>query len=553
MVARMLYCLTIFYSLALFSSVYADDSYPVFPYHKFTYTGEELEISTEFNNGGLYKVEETETNVFDIWPYSEDESRWGWVYLKSFTRSDRYDHTGFTFHFRITGCKNKKVVFNFHVKEEVDSDTEDITAVYANPDFPVISYDGETWMRMDTKSMKSHPTEEYWKIVTVEHEFTEDTAYLSFQYPYSSTRLDKFIERIHDSPYCTIGNAGRSTEGKDIKLISITNPDVALKEKKVVWFTGLQHCSELGAGRGLEAIIDFLLSDDPAAHEARHCYFFNFIPLVNVDAVDEGRGRTHSLGVNLNREWENDNPVEEISSITETLDNWIAQGNSIDLLLDIHGFSSKDGEWTLLMPEEAYSVQEADDYKKFVEIFQHYIPKAKPGLKSIPGWIPNPGLRKYGAIAMSIDGYIYDWTITKYTNLSSYYSSGNKIWSLEECRACGKTYVEILLMYEDWLRAAIDKSDIPVPYNLLPAYPNPFNTETTISFEISEPELVTLTIYNITGQIVKTLMNKYYKTGHYTLGWNGRDNKGAILESGIYIIRMKAGDFSSTRKILHLK
>ena len=135
--------------------------------------------------------------------------------------------------------------------------------------------------------------------------------------------VDNLVRRVESSPYCTIEIAGVSTEGRDIKQISITDPLVPLQEKMVAWIIGLQHSSELGAGWGLEGMLDFLLSDDPLAQEARSTYLFKIIPIVNVDAVSEGRGRPHSTGKNLNRLWELENSIPEIESIKWTLDDWI--------------------------------------------------------------------------------------------------------------------------------------------------------------------------------------------------------------------------------------
>ena len=113
---------------------------------KFIYSGKEVEISTDFDNGGLARIEENETNVFECWPYEEEEYRDGWIYLKSLIR-DTYNHTGFCFHFRIDGCMNKKITFNFHIIERQNESNESV--VYFNPDFPVYSYDGDKWERME--------------------------------------------------------------------------------------------------------------------------------------------------------------------------------------------------------------------------------------------------------------------------------------------------------------------------------------------------------------------------------------------------------------------
>ena len=81
-------------------------------------------------------------------------------------------------------------------------------------------------------------------------------------------------------------------------------------------------------------------------------------------------------------------------------------------------------------------------------------------------------------------------------------------------------------------------------------YPNPFNPTTTISFSIKEKAPVELIIYNILGQKVRTLVNQPLEPGEHSIVWNGTDNKGRSVASGIYFYRMKAGNYSETKKMV---
>jgi len=81
-------------------------------------------------------------------------------------------------------------------------------------------------------------------------------------------------------------------------------------------------------------------------------------------------------------------------------------------------------------------------------------------------------------------------------------------------------------------------------------YPNPFNPSTTIRYSVKDPALVRIEIYNLKGQLVKTLINDQQSTGHYSVVWNGKDSGGRSVGSGVYLYRMQAGDYSSTRKMM---
>lgn len=416
--------------------------------NKFRYVGREISISTDFDNGSLAKVEERATNIFDVWPYEAEEYRGGRVSLRSVRLG--WDSANFCFHFSLEGCKGKEIEFRFHIKEREKA--EDVSIVYANPDFPVYSYDGDVWMRMPNKTLSHESLIEGGQTISVTQTYTENTAYIAYQYPYSNSRIETFNRRDVDSPFYRMETAGKSTEGRPIRQICITDFDIPIKEKEVAWFTGLQHPAEIGAGWGLEGMIEYLLSDDSMAKKAREYFVFKVIPIVNVDSVAEGWGRIHSSGRNLNREWERSDPVPEVGSIKKMLDEWKADGNPIDIFIDVHGFSSKDGRWyVVLLPEEAYKCKQKAKYKRFVEIIKENIPSAASGPNPSVGYAAGAACRQYGALSMSLDGWVYPWLAEggKSPDLSSYYDLGNKICSFEGIRLCGVEFVKALVEFHE--------------------------------------------------------------------------------------------------------
>ena len=101
---------------------------------------------------------------------------------------------------------------------------------------------------------------------------------------------------------------------------------------------------------------------------------------------------------------------------------------------------------------------------------------------------------------------------------------------------------------------------IPVPKatRLLVNYPNPFNPETWIPYELSEGSEVVIKIYTTTGQLVRTLILGRREAGYYTTQersahWDGRNETGELVTSGIYFYSIKAGNYTLTRKMIVLK
>jgi hypothetical protein len=84
-------------------------------------------------------------------------------------------------------------------------------------------------------------------------------------------------------------------------------------------------------------------------------------------------------------------------------------------------------------------------------------------------------------------------------------------------------------------------------------YPNPFNPETTIEMNIPVAGQAKLNIYNTRGQLVKTLVNDVLDAGLYNISWNGSDNNGAAVTSGIYFYQLETGNQTTTHKMIMLK
>ncbi|NQV17955.1 MAG: SBBP repeat-containing protein [Armatimonadetes bacterium] len=84
-------------------------------------------------------------------------------------------------------------------------------------------------------------------------------------------------------------------------------------------------------------------------------------------------------------------------------------------------------------------------------------------------------------------------------------------------------------------------------------YPNPFNPTTTISFSIPAESHTEISIYNIKGQKIKTLISNQLSAGEHSVVWDGKDDYGNKVSSGVYLYKLKAGDFQRVRKMILLK
>ena len=96
-------------------------------------------------------------------------------------------------------------------------------------------------------------------------------------------------------------------------------------------------------------------------------------------------------------------------------------------------------------------------------------------------------------------------------------------------------------------------NQLPHAFNLYNNYPNPFNPVTTLRYDLPEDALVNITIYDIMGRIVKTLINSQQNAGFKSIQWNATNDAGSPLSAGLYLYKIQADNFVETRKMVLLK
>lgn len=94
---------------------------------------------------------------------------------------------------------------------------------------------------------------------------------------------------------------------------------------------------------------------------------------------------------------------------------------------------------------------------------------------------------------------------------------------------------------------------IPTTFEISQNYPNPFNPTTNIDYAVSKPSFVSVKVYNLLGQEVRTLVSEEKGVGVYQAKWDGKDNVGVEAPSGMYLYKMIAGSFSETKKMMFMK
>ena len=94
---------------------------------------------------------------------------------------------------------------------------------------------------------------------------------------------------------------------------------------------------------------------------------------------------------------------------------------------------------------------------------------------------------------------------------------------------------------------------VPMVYDLMQNYPNPFNPSTSIGFTLPEAGYVTVSVYDMTGRLVSTLVDGNLDEGVHMVEWDGMDSSGAMVSAGVYIYALESSDMIMTKKMILMK
>ena len=139
-----------------------------------------------------------------------------------------------------------------------------------------------------------------------------------------------------------------------------------------------------------------------------------------------------------------------------------------------------------------------------------------------------------------------EYTTGTVSNITATYdASGNAITATNVNIQVGSDIVTSV-------KAAVNIS-IPKTYSLEQNYPNPFNPTTQIRFNLPQTQKTTLTVYNLLGQKVAIISDGIYQAGAHVVTWNGRNDQGSAVSTGVYFYQLNGQGFTITKKMILLK
>lgn len=220
------------------------------------------------------------------------------------------------FYFLMTGVKGRTITLKF-----IDTD----------PWAPMYSYDNKEWMRYD-------PEREMVAKFTAKKEYDRDSVWVAYYVPYTNTHLEEMMDEWQYRDGVRIYSIGKSYQGRDMKMMVVTNNNIPDKGKKRIYIHGRVHPSETPCSWCLEGLIEELLSSTPYARSLRDNAVFYILPFNNPDGVALGHSRCDAIGVNMEINYDRPDSLTrpEVKNIKNFINTTTYGGNYLDLFLNFH-------------------------------------------------------------------------------------------------------------------------------------------------------------------------------------------------------------------------
>lgn len=216
---------------------------------------------------------------------------------------------------------------------------------------PVYSYDNRTWTHFGDEDVS---WDEKQVRLTVRFRPERGRAWIAHTPPYTTEHLGSLLASISKHPHVSRDSAGKTTQGRELPLLTIADPTVQEKDKKVVWVMARQHAWESGTSWVMDGALRWLASEDAHATQLRRSILWKFFPMADPDGVVNGQVRFNTNGYDVNRNWDTADArrTPEIFVMKKALLGWMDTGHRIDLFLAMHNQEAGDYIDAPFRPEE---------------------------------------------------------------------------------------------------------------------------------------------------------------------------------------------------------
>ncbi len=364
-------------------------------------------------------------------------------------------------------------------------------------------------------------------------------------YNYEDMLID--LNKWKFNPYIQIDSIGASVQNRTIWLVTLTDKKIPDSLKYRVTMHVRTHPNEVQSFYITRKVIQILLSNLNFAEDFREKCIFNIVPMYNPDGVELGYARQNAHMVDLERNWESTTPEPEVKALKELYIQFMTSDSPVKIALNMHGDGGAAKCYFVYHHQNGTSLEYAMLEQQFITGVRKYWPEGIAPWNSNVTWkdsIPThfPESWWWRNHNKNVLALTHEQIADK--NEETYYKSADAL----------------LHGIYDYLKISTTTDAGNIAYNISPQnfqleqnYPNPFNPSTRIKYSLAEPAFVTLTVYDVLGNKITSLVNEFQNTGNYSVIFNAGELSKTAYASGMLFYRFQAGSFTSTKKMLLVK
>ncbi|HEY7116317.1 MAG TPA: M14-type cytosolic carboxypeptidase [Tepidisphaeraceae bacterium] len=208
---------------------------------------------------------------------------------------------------------------------------------------PVYSDDGVHWRHFDSSAVT---WDDQKKEATLRLRPAGDSIWIAHVAPYTASDLSRLLTELDRSPYARVEVIGRTAQGRDLHMVTVTDFATPDAGKKVLWLQARQHAWEAGTSYVMDGALRFITSGDPRAADLRRRAVFRFTPMVDVDGCATGKVRFNANGYDVNRHWAAVD-LRDKAWLARSPEVWYAKraittAGPIDLMVNLHNTETNE-------------------------------------------------------------------------------------------------------------------------------------------------------------------------------------------------------------------
>ncbi len=358
-------------------------------------------------------------------------------------------------------------------------------------------------------------------------------------YNYDSLMID--LDKWQESPFVVIDSIGASVQDRTLWQLTISDSLVSIDTKYRITIHARTHPGEIYSFYATRAIINQLIGNSELARRFRKYAIFNIVPIYNPDGVELGYPRENANGVDLERDWDSESPQPESAALKALYLSYMNSQLPINIALNMHNDGGAELRYFVYHHENGTSVDYTVIEREFISAVHSYWPDGIDDWNAVVTW--TTGTPTYFPES-------WFWFNYRESVLALTFEEITTGTEADFVRTAGALLNGIadFVGLEDLTNIKNEKIIALNNYLLHQNYPNPFNPVTSINWQLTIGNQVELTVYDVLGAKVATLVSERMNPGNHSYTFDA-----SRLPGGVYFYRLQVGEFQDVKKMILLR